>query len=90
MTAHEIRNEVDQFVALLSEIGLLVRSHATTIRSHSGLTWVTWTRPLDGGLPLGGETVAGTAPFSEMASTRAPFETARSYRSHTFLMPTNC
>jgi hypothetical protein len=58
MTAHELRNEVDQLVALLSEIGLLVGSQATTIRTHSGLTWVTWARTLDGGLPLGGETVA--------------------------------
>jgi hypothetical protein len=58
MTAHELRQEIDQLVALLSEIELLVKSNSTTIAPSQGFTWVSWARPAESGLPLGGETVA--------------------------------
>ncbi len=57
MTAHELRREISDLVALLAEIGLVARSNAPTILDHTPFRWVTWAGH-HGHLPRGGETVS--------------------------------
>lgn len=57
MTGRRLRREIHELVAVLADIGLLVRSNATVFVHQNPITWITWARQRGRG-PRGADNVS--------------------------------